>query len=388
MRRRTETPRAGWEHEVERWGLVYHHTRHPDGLEKPYWDESAYYAFGMDEVLELERTAEELHGMCVAAARHAVGTGRLADFHIPRPAWPHVERSLAAEPPTVYGRFDLSYDGAGPAKLLEYNADTPTALVESAIVQWYWLRDRHPDHDQWNSLHERLVEAWRAVAPAVPDGLLHVAHSSADTSGEDLMTAAYLRETADQAGLTTVALRMEDVGWNGRRRTFTDPRERPIRAIFKLYPWEWLLSERFAGPLLDTVDSTLWIEPIWKMLLSNKALLALLWELYPGHPNLLPAYLDGPRELVEYARKPLLGREGANVLLVREAGDLQTAGAYGAEGYVWQGYAPPPRTDGGFPVLGAWIVQGESAGLGIRESDGPVTDNFSRFVPHLIEEAP
>jgi glutathionylspermidine synthase len=126
---------------------------------------------------------------------------------------------------------------------------------------------------------------------------------------------------------------MEEIGWDPLSGRFVDNGLRFIRSVFKLYPWEWLTTDLphclkgvggapIAGHVLDTLDngggtgSTLWIEPAWKMLLSNKALLAILWELYPGHPNLLPAYLDGPRELAAgtgYVAKPLLGREGEGV---------------------------------------------------------------------------
>lgn len=209
--------------------------------------------------------------------------------------------------------------------MLEYNADTPTSLVEAASPQWFWMEERFPGADQWNSLHERLVAAWKRQAPLLPPGApLHFAHSAGDELGEDLMTVAYLEETAQQAGLETVTISMEDIGWDQLSGRFVDQRLRFMRACFKLYPWEWLATDDFGPHVLDTLDngggtgSTLWIEPAWKMLLSNKALLAILWELYPGHPNLLPAYLDGPRELAHtrgYVAKPLLGREGAGVTL-------------------------------------------------------------------------
>jgi glutathionylspermidine synthase len=127
-----------------------------------------------------------------------------------------------------------------------------------------------------------------------------------------------------------------------------------------------------------------WIEPAWKMLLSNKAILAVLWQLNPGHPSLLPAYLDDPGPLTEYVRKPKLGREGANVTIVKPDGTLTTAGEYGEEGFVYQAYDPLPSFDGQHPVLGAWLVGDEAAGLGIRESAGLVTDQMSSFIPHVI----
>ncbi|WP_171164219.1 glutathionylspermidine synthase family protein [Streptomyces sp. I05A-00742] len=397
MRRHRTTPRPGWQETVEEQGLIYPLTRHPDGELRPYWDESAYYSFTLPEVEALEETVEELHGMCLAAAANIVDTGRFADLGItdPRLAGLVAESwHRRAELPSLYGRFDLHYDGNGPARLLEYNADTPTSLVEAASPQWFWMEERFAGvagADQWNSLHERLVDAWKRQAALLPPGApLHFAHSAGDELGEDLMTVAYLRETAAQAGLDTRAISMENIGWDRISGRFVDERYGFLRACFKLYPWEWLVADDFGPHVLDTLDngggtgSTLWIEPAWKMLLSNKALLAVLWELFPGHPNLLPAYLDGPRELARttgYVAKPLLGREGAGVT-VHPAGD--GAPALRDERCCYQELAPLPSFDGNHVVLGAWVVEDEPAGLGIRESEGLVTDGYARFLPHVI----
>ncbi|MFI7309721.1 glutathionylspermidine synthase family protein [Streptomyces hygroscopicus] len=393
MKRHTIDPRPDWQSTVEEQGVIYPLTRYPDGSLRPYWDESAYYAFSLPEAEALEEVVEELHRMSLAAAAHIVETGRFADLGIDDP---RLARLVAEswhrrdEQPSVYGRFDLRYDGTGPAKLLEYNADTPTSLVEAASAQWFWMEDRFPGADQWNSLHERLVAAWRTQAALLPPGTpLYFAHSAGDELGEDLMTVAYLRETADQAGLSTEAISMEDIGWERLSGRFVDKRFRFIRSCFKLYPWEWLVSDRFGPHVLDTLDngggtgSTLWIEPAWKMLLSNKALLAVLWELFPGHPHLLPAYLDGPRELARttgYVAKPLLGREGAGVT-VHPPGEEPVLRD---EPCCYQELAPLPDFDGNRVVLGSWVVEGEAAGLGIRESAGLVTDEYARFVPHVI----
>ncbi|GGY05445.1 glutathionylspermidine synthase family protein [Streptomyces tanashiensis] len=393
MERHTIEPRPGWQETVEEQGLVYPLTRHPDGSLRPYWDESAYYSFSLPEVEALEEVVEELHAMCLAAAAHIVEQDRFAELGI-------TDRKLAGlvaeswrrrdELPSLYGRFDLRYDGTGPAKMLEYNADTPTSLVEAASPQWFWMEERFPGADQWNSLHERLVDAWKRQAPLLPPGPVHFAHSDGDELGEDLMTVAYLRETAQQAGLDTEALSVERIGWDRLSRRFVDDRLRFIRSCFKLYPWEWLTTDRFGRYVLDTLDNgggtgtTCWIEPAWKMLLSNKALLAILWELNPGHPNLLPAYLDGPRELASttgWVAKPLLGREGAGVTL-HEAGTEPFV--RDGEACCYQGLAPLPDFDGNRVVLGAWVVEGEAAGLGIRESAGLVTDEYARFLPHVI----
>ncbi|WP_030271148.1 glutathionylspermidine synthase family protein [Streptomyces sp. NRRL B-24484] len=405
MRRRTVEPRPGWQAAVEAQGLIYAVCEDPrdPGAEYAYWDESAYYEFSLPEVESLEEVVEELHGMCLEAADHVVRTGRFADYGITDPRLAEV---IAAswrrreEQPSLYGRFDLAYDGTGPAKMFEYNADTPTSLIEAASPQWFWMEERFPEADQWNSLHERLVAAWARQKELLPPGPVHFAHSRGDSEGEDWMTTLYLQETAEQAGLETVSIAVEDIGLDGLTGRFVDLQHRYIRSAFKLYPWEWLAEDEFGEQLLATVDlggstgSTLWIEPPWKMLLSNKALLAVLWELFPGHPNLLPAYLDGPRELTAtgYAAKPLLGREGSGVRIVEPGGDETLlpawAGApdrYGAEGFCFQQLCPLPVFDGNQPVLGAWVVDGEAAGLGIREThDSPITHVGARFLPHVI----
>ncbi|MEH1011993.1 glutathionylspermidine synthase family protein [Micromonospora sp. CPCC 206060] len=383
MRRVTVTPRPDWHSTVGEQGLIYVDTELPDGEVMSYWDETAAYAFELDEVYRLEEATEELHRMAVAAAEHVVARNRYADFGIPDWATEAVARSLREQPPTLYGRFDLAYDGSWPPKLLEYNADTPTSLVEAGIIQWFWLEDTHPDRDQWNSLHERLVETWRKIGKGLHDPLVHVAWSNEEESGEDQMTAGYLAETARQAGLQAKLIPMLSIGWDGRR--FRDAADQPITTCFKLYPWEWMLAEPYGRLAVEPGTPTTWIEPAWKLLLSNKALLAVLWELYPDHPYLLPAYLDSPRGMTEYVVKPLLGREGASVRIVTGAEEISNPGIYGEEGWCYQQFHPLPEFAGNRVVLGSWVVGGESAGAGIRESPGLITDGYARFLPHYID---
>ena len=153
--------------------------------------------FSAREIDALEAAANELQTMCLAAAQHVIDTKRYADLTIPADAIPLIEQAWNAEPPALYGRFDVMYDGSQPPKLLEYNADTPTSLMEAAVVQWTWLQDVAPDADQFNSLHERLIAKWRDIAPYLQQP---VHFASADTE-EDVLTVVYLRDTAEQAGL-------------------------------------------------------------------------------------------------------------------------------------------------------------------------------------------
>jgi glutathionylspermidine synthase len=358
-------------------------------MDGTYWDESACYAFSADQVDLLESATEELHRMCLAAVEVVINEKRMTEFAIPEPFHALVEASWRRRDPTLFGRFDLSWDGIGDPKMLEYNADTPTSLLEASVVQWHWLEDVRPGADQFNSLHEKLIDRWRAIKGTYAEDELCFA--CLKDNEEDFGNTEYLRDTALQAGWNARALWIEDLGWDPGSRRFVDLEDTPVECIFKLYPWEWMVREAFAPHLL--LETAQWVEPAWKMLLSNKALLAVLWELNYGHPNLLPAYFTPSRFAGEYVKKPLLSREGANVTLNRRLGMVSESGAYGAEGWIYQGYAPLPsyesQSDPGggrrFPVIGSWIVGGAAAGIGIREDDSPITKNTSRFVPHYFE---
>ncbi|MBZ5581689.1 MAG: glutathionylspermidine synthase family protein [Acidobacteriia bacterium] len=375
MRRIASTPRAGWEKKVEEVGLTWH------SGEQVYWNESAFYEFSAKEVDAIEAAANELEKMTLAAAQHIIDNKLYSRMAIPEGAVPLIEQSWEAEPPSVYGRFDLACDGVNPPRLLEYNADTPTSLLEAAVAQWHWLQDAHPTRDQFNSIHERLVALWKELTPYLPGR--RIDFCSMDDA-EDGMTVTYLQDTAQQAGLTASVFPIDEIGWNGS--AFVGPDDRPLPAVFKLYPWEWMVREEFGKHI--AAAGTLWLEPPWKMLLSNKGLLPVLWQLYPRHPYLLEASFDGPGLMMSWVKKPLLGREGANITLHQPGRDFETPGEYGEEGFIYQADAPLKSFDGAYPVVGAWVVGHEegnaAAGMGIRESAAPITTNLSQFVPHLF----
>jgi len=381
--RRIDCPeRDDWKRTAEAIGFDFHTPE-----EGRYWDERAYYAFSLEQIeREIEQPTGEIEAMCLELVEQIVDDElQLQRLQIPETFWPLIEASWNRDDPSLYGRLDLSFDGKGPAKLLEYNADTPTSIFEAAVFQWIWLEQSIErgvlprDADQFNEIHDSLIESWREF-----DLKPHLHLAGSLHSEEDAGTLAYLEETARQAGLTTTLLDIEQIGLRDDG-CFVDADNRPVALAFKLYPWEWMFRETFGAQLVRA--STRWIEPPWKAILSNKGILPLLWEMCPGHPNLLPAYLDGPHDLVDYATKPLLGREGANVTLI-EGGRVLTQGPdqeYGSEGFVHQGLAVLPDFDGSHPVLGVWLVDGQPAGLGVRESDSLITNNLSRFVPHLID---
>ncbi len=292
--------------------------------------------------------------------------------------------------PCVYGRFDFLYNGSGPPKLLEYNADTPSALFEASIVQWNWQQAVLPKTDQFNSIHEHLVDRWRKllVGRWLDDGRGHnIANqlyvTTAAPNPEDEQTVQYIGQTAIEAGYNVKYLPIQNIGWNNVN--YTDIDETPIRQLFKLYPWEWLIRDQ-PDTIKTVIKSMLWVEPIWKMLLSNKGLLPILWELFPEHENLLPAYRDPANfGTGRYVAKPTLGREGQNIT-IREGSTIieSNGGTYDDDAYIYQGFGEGADFDGNRPNLGVWMVDDEACGMGVREDKKLIVSNGSRFVPHVF----
>jgi len=377
MQRLTIDPRPDWKSRMEDIGFQFH------TLNGVYWNEGACYRLTAREVDELEDATNELQRLCRAAVTHVIDNNLFDRLHIP-PAFAALARaSWEQQAPSVYGRFDLVYDGTQAPKLLEYNADTPTALFEASVAQWYWLQDHAAHKDQFNAIHERLLARWQEIGARLPRGET-VYFACLQDNVEDYVTTEYLRDTAQQAGLPTSAIDVEDIGYDTQEKVFVDTEDRAIGTLFKLYPWEWLMQEDFAPQLLT--QSWRLLEPAWKMLLSNKGILPILWELFPDHPNLLPAYFEPGPLGATYVQKPLLSREGANVTIRSSDGVLASPGDYGQEGWIYQAHCPLPVYDGNHAVIGSWIIGETAAGIGIREDDGPITRNTSRFVPHYFDQ--
>ena len=383
MKRVAHSPRKTLSEIAERYGFGFTVI---DG--KTYWDESAFYEFTLEQIeRDIEDPTNEIHGMLIAAAEKVINSDELLrKFAIPEGSWKTIRESWENDEPSIYGRLDLCYNGTGPAKLYEANYDTPTSLFEAAVFQWDWLESQFPELDQYNSIHEHLIGQWNLIRN-------HYGHKTAHfaailDSVEDTFTVEYLMDTAVQAGYEVKLMDVRDIGI-GKVKTglfqnevvFTDLDDNPIETLFKLYPYEHLLREEFSKHIKEA--STQFVEPAWKSVISNKAVMALLWEMYPNHENLIEAYfLDDPKNVREgFVVKPFFSREGAGVII---PGVEQTAEEEEHGGYIMQRYTPLTKFEGGYPVIGSWVVGGEACGMGIREDDSLITKNTSRFVPHLI----
>jgi glutathionylspermidine synthase len=358
---------------------------------QPYWDESAYYQFTLKQIEEdIEQPTEELHQMCLEVVDRVVADEQwMEKFRIPEPHWDWIRNSWLKGEKSLYSRLDLAYTGNGSAKLYENNADTPTSLYETGFWQWLWLEDKVNvgelirEADQFNSLQEKLINRFFEMSQQHSGELLHI--SCCKESEEDRGTVQYLEDCANEAGIPTKFIYIEDIG-QGEGDCFTDLDDEVITWLFKLYPWEFMLRESY-GELLSKAG-VCWIEPPWKSILSNKALLPLLWQLFPGHPNLLPAFFEEDRSvsnLKHYVKKPIFAREGSNITINYDGKALEsTDGPYGDEGFIYQEYHPLPSFGDNFTLIGSWLVNDKAAGISVREDRSRITQDLSRYIPHVI----
>lgn len=392
--------RQGWKRKVEDIGFTFHtiDTEVPVDASKgeaggtqlvalPYWHEDHAYKFTAAEIDSIEEASQTLYRLCLSAVQHVLDNNLMGKLGIPHQFHEMIRKSWDRQDLDMYGRFDLAFDEAGVPKMLEFNADTPTSLYEAAVVQWFWLEDYQRAEgvtlDQFNSIQEKLECVLKDVGAKYMGGngqKMYFACVADNT--EDRVTVDYLQDIAQQVGINAAHIDIEDIGWNGE--VFTDLEEKPITTIFKLYPWEWLISDEFGVNMINTPWDV--IEPSWKLILSNKGILPILWELYPDHPNLLPSYWDSARLGADYVEKPLFSREGADVVIIKDGVVTNSVlnRGYGREGHIYQSYLPLKKFDGMTPILGSWIVGGQACGLGIREDANEVTGNTSRFLPHFF----
>ncbi|MBZ5488498.1 glutathionylspermidine synthase family protein [Halomonas aquamarina] len=379
--------RPNWKTLAHELGFHFHTI---DG--EPYWKESAYYQFTLEQVeRDIEAPTEELHEMCMELVDRVCHSNALMQrLALPEFMWDTIHDSWVSGQPHLYGRMDFAYSGQGHAKLLELNYDTPTSLYEAGFFQWVWLEQAIaqgtlPRHaDQYNSIQERLINAMAHIGDRLEERTLHFACIKDNV--EERATVHYLQDVAVQAGLVAPFVFMEDIGYQKGRDVFVDLDNQPIRALFKLYPWEELAEDAFGERIPQL--STHWFEPPWKAILSNKGILPLLWEHFKGHPNLLPAYFEerNPALLPPgWVRKPFFSREGSNIELLTPDGQREAVdGPYTDSPWIRQAYQPMPRFGEHHALIGSWVVGDRACGIGVREDVGRITKDSSCFVPHAI----
>ncbi len=369
MERILITPREHWKSEVESLGFSFHSLKN-----EIYWDESCCYRFDLSEIKIIENATNEIETMCLALIDNIITHQRYHELNIPEYAWPVIETSWKNWDKTKIGRLDLGYNGIDPPKLLEYNGDTPVCLLEGSLVQKQWLDQVWPNCQQFNSIQARLVENW----PSNNISQIHVAGRTEYSEILDNMN--YLAKTMELKGIKTKLVHIDQIGWNGVN--LVDDKREVINNLYKYFPWEWM-SEEFYNRALQTRINIM--EPAWKMMLSNKGMMVLLWEMFPEHPNLLPSYFDYKKLQGEFVKKPLSGRGGVKITIHNSDNVNAVFDESDHRIYMYQQILKPANFENNFPVIGSWIINGQASGIGMREDITPISNWDSRFVPHFYD---
>ncbi|MEA3373223.1 MAG: glutathionylspermidine synthase family protein, partial [Campylobacterota bacterium] len=285
----------------------------------------------------------------------------------------------------IYSRFDLSggIDGL-PIKLIEFNADTPTMLFETAIVQWMLLKHNHlEDTQQFNNLYQAIVQKVKSLQGEDPARFLF---SSVDELPEEEATTQLLQKIAADAGGIASFAYLHNVHFHDEQ--ILDQWDNRYDFWFKLYPWEDIshvhpdLTKLLTSSMQQQKSAVL--NPAYTLLYQSKGMLKILYELFPDSPYLLNASFE-PLKKEKYVKKRLFGREGANIDIVDENNRLllSTPGPYDTFKSVYQAYTPFPRDSAGSYYQAGVFYSGEACGLGFRKGS-EILDDLSRFVGHII----
>lgn len=341
--------------------------------------------------------ANELYDMFVEAGEYVIENDLLHDIGIPFNLIDAVKISWDNDVHWhLYGRFDFAggLDGK-PIKLLEFNADTPTALFETSIVQWATLKlNGMEESHQFNNLHEALVDNFKRLITMEEDVSSFeerydgwkILFSSVKGNIEEENTVRLLQSIATQAGYETEFAYADEVEFDAEEGVFF--KEINYEYWFKLLPWEDIAIEEADLAMLMTQimenQKAIFLNPAYTLMFQSKAFMAILWELYPNHPLLLETSFE-PLEGVAQVEKKIFGREGANTIIVDENEEIvaQTEGEYGEFPSIFQEYAQLPTNDKGESYQAGVFYAFEGCGLGFRKG-GLILDNASKFVGHVV----
>jgi len=366
-------------------------------------DESSYIS---DELVVISETeaeayyaaANELYDMFVEAGEYVVEHNLFHEIGIPFNLVEIIKESWENDVHWhLYGRFDLSggIDGS-PIKLLEFNADTPTALFETAIIQWAMLKQNQMDEtSQFNGVYEALLDNFKRLVTLEEDvsdfetryeGWKFL-FTSIRGNAEEENTVRLLQHIATEVGYETKFAYMDEVEFSDNEGIFFNNENYEL--WFKLIPWEDIaLEESDLAMLLTNIiknQKAIIFNPAYTLLFQSKGLLKILWDLYPNHPLLLESSFE-PLKSRKQVKKPIFGREGGNVSILDEnAQELESAvGEYGNHKMLYQAYTELPTDKEGNSYQAGVFYAYESCGLGFRKG-GKILDNMSKFVGHMVK---
>ncbi len=350
-----------------------------------------------DEAEAYYEAANTLYDMYVQAAEYVIDNDLFFELGIPFSLIDAIKKSWENDVHWhVYGRFDVAggIDGK-PIKLLEFNADTPTGLYETAVLQWALLKHNGLDEArQFNNIYEAVGENFRRLVTlfddpdtfeALYDGW-KILFSCVEGNDEEELTTKLLRQIATDAGFATGFSFLQNVRFD--EDGIYDEHDMPYEYWFKLYPWEDIaIDEPELAVLLTRImqnQKAIILNPAYTLLFQSKGMLKILWDLFPESPYLLPTGFEPPKG-EPYVEKRMFGREGANTKIVTAAGEIlaHTDGPYANFKPVYQRYTDLPKDHAGRKYQAGVFFAYEACGLGFRRG-GEIMDNLSKFVGHML----
>lgn len=381
-------PRADW-----RPGL----RKYPFGVRAmgagALWREDVRYEFTAAQIDLIESVADELHGMVRSVVRSVVERKLFASLGIRPDTARMVEASwndhwaggrLNERAGGLVGRLTLAYDGRDSLKLLACNYDLPDGLFAASVIQKNWRESQAADADQFNGLHDALVERWEELARGAPGREhLHLTCLTPDPARESELV--YLSATAGEAGIPNTLLPIQSIGWDGQR--FRGLEGEAISWLGKLYPWEAMVDDAFGLHLRSGGMAVL--EPLWRWVPSIHAVLPLLWRAYPRHANLCPAgdAAAGMDDADALVVRTALGLDHAATRVIENGRTVFDGGLDPtAGGTVWVETPQMFQADGVRAVIDAWIVGDKCLGMTVREAEGPWVGPGAAIVPHVFRE--
>ena len=366
-------------------------------------DETSYIS---DELVILSEAEAEayyeatnaLYDMYVEAAEHVVENNLFHEIGIPFNLVDVIKESWESDVHWhLYGRFDLAGGVNGkPIKLLEFNADTPTALFETAIVQWAILKQNNLEEEsQFNGLYEALVDNFKRLVTLEEDVSTfeerydgwNFLFTSVKGNSEEENTVKLLQHIATEAGFQTEFAYIDDIEFSPEDGILYQ--DKNYELWFKLIPWEDIaLEESDLAMLLTNIiknQKAIIFNPAYTLLFQSKGLLKILWDLYPNHPLLLESSFE-PLEGTKQVKKPVFGREGGSVSIIDEkSNDIEAVpGDYDNHKMVYQSYTELATDTQGHSYQAGVFYAYEACGLGFRKG-GKILNNMSKFVGHLVK---
>lgn len=378
MKKVTLKPRENWQEIMMDIGFAFHSG--DDG----YWIEDSPVELTEKEAKDIERATNEVHSMCLELVSDIINKGDYQNYNLLSFQKEEIERGWNEKDFYLYGRYDLSLDKNGVPKFLEYNADTPTTLLEGALAQQRWQETIGHGGKYFNIIHEELQNRWKLWADKNPGKLLHF--TTFENYEEDWSTLLYIESLARKVGINTKLVNIEDIQFDSILQEYLDKDDVPIKDMFKIYPWEWIWDNDFSLMMHNSIKI---IEPAWKYLLSNKMMWPLLWKKYPNHPNLLASFLsyeEMEKVSKNYVSKPSLSREGNNVTMFNNLNvEVFSGGAYGDAPLIYQDRCDAKLLDGEYYNIGSWVIGDKAAGIGFRKEKDLIVRNISYYVPHYYK---